>query len=818
MNGRIKEHMMKYDIFISYRRKGGFETAKHLYDLLSRDGYLVSFDIDTLRNGDFDTTLLGRIEECTDFILILNEGAFDRTLDKSFNPKNDWLRCELAHALKHNKNVIPIMLEGFTCFPDNLPSDISKVVRKNGPKYDHYYFDDFYKKMKQMFFETPEPQPCGSVPSSQIKSIVKVISNMEFDCYIDGNKIERIQAHTLYQTPLYAGEYYFEFISTNDGCIDKIQRIIKVENQDITVEVDLEEVKLARVARENEARKSILQKYGSCRGFSCGLCRVETNGLYGYLNEKMDVVIPFIYEGGDDFDPKTSLARVSKDYKDGIIDKNGTIVIPFEYNELDFSSSTYCSDQYIRAQQGGFVGVIDLEGKILVPFEYGYVSHRCSNLFVVGKDGLAGVYDISMQALIIPMQYDEIELYPEYVILHSDNITILKSLNASLCLETDYEEIKPFCEDVAAFKANGLWGYMDMDGKVVVPAQFEDCHSFSCGLAPVCKDGKWGYINKYGWMKLKNEYDIAYSMMGGTAVVEKGNSKCIINLKGDILYPWTEGLEIFKEFYSRDSPNIISIFCLIGKDGSCKVMDEKGKLHNIHNHNRDGSYLYLNYDNISRTFSSACVYVDAIDFSPGQDLLYADDTYDVTIKEDAVHDEKIPSKKILRTGDIHVLDGIEGIVLWFNERTGEGKMVSRKRILSTWETPSFAGLMKKLQIKASTKTSSYDGFENCQMIRRTREWQTKYPAVLWCTELSPDKGWYLPAIGEFDYIFKSPEIQSYYNLEKDTSNLLGVPVYWTSTTPEGEHEKAWATHVLERGIVADRKERYYVVAMRKFKI
>ena len=367
---------MKYDIFISYRRKGGFETAKHLYDLLSRDGYLVSFDIDTLRNGDFDTTLLGRIEECTDFILILNEGAFDRTLDKSFNPKNDWLRCELAHALKHNKNVIPIMLEGFTCFPDNLTSDISKVVRKNGPKYDHYYFDDFYKKMKQMFFETPEPQPCGSVPSSQIKSIVKVISNMEFDCYIDGNKIERIQAHTLYQTPLYAGEYYFEFISTNDGCIDKIQRIIKVENQDITVEVDLEEVKLARVARENEARKSILQKYGSCRGFSCGLCRVETNGLYGYLNEKMDVVIPFIYEGGDDFDPKTSLARVSKDYKDGIIDKNGTIVIPFEYNELDFSSSTYCSDQYIRAQQGGFVGVIDLEGKILVPFEYGYVSHR----------------------------------------------------------------------------------------------------------------------------------------------------------------------------------------------------------------------------------------------------------------------------------------------------------------------------------------------------------------------------------------------------------------------------------------------------------
>ena len=53
---------MAYDIFISYRRRGGFETAKHLYDLLTKDGYRVSFDIDTLRNGDFDTELLRRID------------------------------------------------------------------------------------------------------------------------------------------------------------------------------------------------------------------------------------------------------------------------------------------------------------------------------------------------------------------------------------------------------------------------------------------------------------------------------------------------------------------------------------------------------------------------------------------------------------------------------------------------------------------------------------------------------------------------------------------------------------------------------------
>ena len=141
----------KYDVFISYRRDGGYDTAKHLYDLLTRDGYRVSFDIDTLRAGDFDTQLLQRIDQCKDFILIIDQHAFDRTLDTSFDPKKDWMRCELAYALKQNKNIIPVFLSGITGFPDNLPNDIIEVTKKNGPEYNRYYFNDFYKTLKEKF-------------------------------------------------------------------------------------------------------------------------------------------------------------------------------------------------------------------------------------------------------------------------------------------------------------------------------------------------------------------------------------------------------------------------------------------------------------------------------------------------------------------------------------------------------------------------------------------------------------------------------------------------------------------------------------------
>lgn len=145
---------MKYNVFISYRREGGYETAKHLNDLLVRDGYKVSFDIDTLRNGDFDVQLLERIEQCKDFILIIDPNAFDRTLDPTFDRNKDWLRIELAHALKHKKNIIPVFLAGITGFPEGLPEDVAGVVTKNGPEFNKYYFDDFYKKLKSRFLKS----------------------------------------------------------------------------------------------------------------------------------------------------------------------------------------------------------------------------------------------------------------------------------------------------------------------------------------------------------------------------------------------------------------------------------------------------------------------------------------------------------------------------------------------------------------------------------------------------------------------------------------------------------------------------------------
>lgn len=147
-----------YDIFISYRRKGGFEVAKHIKDLLERDGYSVSFDIDNLGNGDFDKQLMERISKCKDFILILDAHVFDRELETSAvneEGKEDWLITEIEEALKRKKNIIPIMLDGFDDFPPQLPNKINDLRYKNGPKYDKYYFEAFYERLKNFFNDSP---------------------------------------------------------------------------------------------------------------------------------------------------------------------------------------------------------------------------------------------------------------------------------------------------------------------------------------------------------------------------------------------------------------------------------------------------------------------------------------------------------------------------------------------------------------------------------------------------------------------------------------------------------------------------------------
>ncbi|MCL2523777.1 MAG: TIR domain-containing protein [Betaproteobacteria bacterium] len=135
-----------YDVFVSYRRDGGETMAILIRDRLASKGFNVFLDVESLNSGNFNTKLLQVIESCNDFVAVLSPGALDRCANE-----DDWVRAEIAHAIKHNKNIVPIMLRGFE-WPEHLPEDIADLPMKNGVNANNNeYFDAAIDRLTEKF-------------------------------------------------------------------------------------------------------------------------------------------------------------------------------------------------------------------------------------------------------------------------------------------------------------------------------------------------------------------------------------------------------------------------------------------------------------------------------------------------------------------------------------------------------------------------------------------------------------------------------------------------------------------------------------------
>ena len=78
-----------YDVFISYRRDGGFEMARLLYDHLKGIGLNPFFDLEKLCSGQFNEKLYREIEDSANFLLVLPPKSLERCKNE-----NDWVRLD----------------------------------------------------------------------------------------------------------------------------------------------------------------------------------------------------------------------------------------------------------------------------------------------------------------------------------------------------------------------------------------------------------------------------------------------------------------------------------------------------------------------------------------------------------------------------------------------------------------------------------------------------------------------------------------------------------------------------------------------------
>lgn len=133
-----------YDVFISYRREGGFEMARLVYEHLKSAGLDPFLDLAELKSGPFNIELYHSIEESENFVLILPQKSLDRCKNE-----DDWLRFEIEYAIEKKKNIIPLMLNGFS-WPQDLPESLKVLPSYNGVQMSSAYFDASINKLLSM--------------------------------------------------------------------------------------------------------------------------------------------------------------------------------------------------------------------------------------------------------------------------------------------------------------------------------------------------------------------------------------------------------------------------------------------------------------------------------------------------------------------------------------------------------------------------------------------------------------------------------------------------------------------------------------------
>jgi hypothetical protein len=100
--GRIEK-----TVFISYRRTK-FPWALAIFQNLTQHGYDVFIDYNGIVSGAFERVILENIVARAHFLVLLTPSALERGGNSA-----DWLRREIETALDAQRNIVPLMLEGF---------------------------------------------------------------------------------------------------------------------------------------------------------------------------------------------------------------------------------------------------------------------------------------------------------------------------------------------------------------------------------------------------------------------------------------------------------------------------------------------------------------------------------------------------------------------------------------------------------------------------------------------------------------------------------------------------------------------------------
>ena len=300
---------------------------------------------------------------------------------------------------------------------------------------------------------------------------------------------------------------------------------------------------------DTSGNEIIAPQYEYAESFAEGLAMVQYNNLAGFINKAGKVVVPFKYGYGRQFEDGVAVVGIGGEWdiddyilgKYGIVDKNGKEIVPVKYDYIGYFSGGIAEvntggkweyDEYDMPDvYGGLWGVIDKTGKEIIPLKYDYVmtdSFAKYGYIVVETNKKFGVVNAA-GVLIAPARYDFIKpssteagiavvnIGGKYNEVFSDlafnpygggSQGFINYKTGKEITPVQYANVSDFNEGIAmvnmgavydgAGYKGGKWGYIDTNGKTIIPLKFDTADYFFSGKAKVSLNGREFYIDKTG--------------------------------------------------------------------------------------------------------------------------------------------------------------------------------------------------------------------------------------------------------------------------------------------------------------------------------
>ena len=162
-------------------------------------------------------------------------------------------------------------------------------------------------------------------------------------------------------------------------------------------------------------RKTTKGDYDHVYAFSSsykGMAKVTKNGKYGLIDKDSNEVVPPLYDYLYSFSTSYGgMMKVEKKGKYGLLNEKGRVVLPIEYDYLYSFSSSYGG--LMKVEKNKKYGLVNKQGEVVLPVEYDYLysfSSSYGGLMKVEKNRKYGLVN-KKGNVELPVRYDYIYSY-----------------------------------------------------------------------------------------------------------------------------------------------------------------------------------------------------------------------------------------------------------------------------------------------------------------------------------------------------------------------------------------------------------------------